>query len=141
MYISDPEQRTWIQDRIEAHEVGFTANGKKAILKKLIEAESFERFLDFKYTGTKRFGLDGGESMVPALEQIIKRGGQLGVSEIVIGMGFRASTPMPACSSPTPPHRARWLSTAPGITAPTRSISRNGSRHPIFRSRTHSSVP
>ena len=59
MYISDPEQRAWIQDRIEGREVGFTANGKKAILKKLIEAESFERFIDFKYTGTKRFGLDG----------------------------------------------------------------------------------
>ncbi len=89
MHISDPEQRAWIQDRIEGREVSFTPEGKKAILKKLIEAESFERFLDVKYTGTKRFGLDGGESTVPALEQIIKRGGQLGVSEIVIGMPHR----------------------------------------------------
>ena len=117
MYISDPEQRTWIQDRIEAHEVGFTANGKKAILKKLIEAESFERFLDFKYTGTKRFGLDGGESMVPALEQIIKRGGQLGVSEIVIGM----------------PHRGRLNVLANVMGKPYRAIFnefRGGSAHP-----------
>src|SRR5512134_1778325 len=64
MHISDPEQRAWIQERIEGREAGFTAKGKIAILKKLIEAESFERFLDVKYTGTKRFGLDGGESMV-----------------------------------------------------------------------------
>jgi hypothetical protein len=52
--------------------------GKKAILNKLIEAEGFEKFIDVKYTGTKRFGLDGGESLVPALEQIIKRGGSMG---------------------------------------------------------------
>ena len=89
MHISDPEQRAWIQDRIEGREIEFTAKGKTAILKKLIEAETFERFLNVKYTGTKRFGLDGGESMVPALEQIIKRGGQLGVNEIVIGMPHR----------------------------------------------------
>jgi len=89
MHISDPEQRLWIQERIEGREVGFTAMGKIAILNKLIEAESFERFLNVKYTGTKRFGLDGGESIVPALEQIIKRGGQLGVNEIVIGMPHR----------------------------------------------------
>ena len=117
MYISDPEQRAWIQDRIEGREVGFTANGKKAILKKLIEAESFERFLDFKYTGTKRFGLDGGESMVPALEQIIKRGGQLGVSEIVIGM----------------PHRGRLNVLANVMGKPYRAIFnefRGGSAHP-----------
>ncbi len=63
--------------------------GKRAILNKLIEAELFERFADVKYTGTKRFGLGGAESMIPALEQIIKRGGQLGVKEIVIGMAHR----------------------------------------------------
>ncbi len=91
MHISDPEQRAWIQDRIEGadKEIRFTREGKKAILKKLIEAEIFERFIDVKYTGTKRFGLDGGEAMVPALEQVIKRGGQLGVQEIVIGMPHR----------------------------------------------------
>jgi 2-oxoglutarate dehydrogenase E1 component len=91
MHISDPIQRTWIQERIEGvdKEVRFTERGKRAILTKLIEAEGSERFLNVKYTGTKRFGLDGGESMVPALEQIIKRGGQLGVREIVIGMPHR----------------------------------------------------
>ena len=91
MHISDPEQRAWIQERIEGadKEVRFTEQGKRAILTKLIEAEGSERFLNVKYTGTKRFGLDGGKSMVPALEQIIKRGGQLGVREIVIGMPHR----------------------------------------------------
>jgi len=91
MYISDPTQRAWIQARIEGmdKEVRFTPQGKRAILTKLIEAEGSERFLNVKYTGTKRFGLDGGESTVPALEQIIKRGGQLGVREIVIGMPHR----------------------------------------------------
>src|SRR5262249_15481917 len=79
MHISSPEQKQWIQERIEGpdKEVEFTELGKKAILTKLIQAESFEKFLDKKYTGTKRFGLEGAESVVPALEQIIKRGGQL----------------------------------------------------------------
>ncbi|MFZ1107059.1 MAG: 2-oxoglutarate dehydrogenase E1 component [Rhodomicrobium sp.] len=91
MHISSPEQKQWIQERIEGpdKEVEFTVLGKKAILTKLIHAESLERFLDKKYTGTKRFGLEGAESAVPALEQIIKRGGQLGVKEIVIGMPHR----------------------------------------------------
>ena len=91
MHISDPEQKSWIQQRIEGKdkEIQFTPEGKRAILNKLIEAEGFENFLHTKYTGTKRFGLDGGEAMVPALEQIIKRGGALGVKEIVIGMPHR----------------------------------------------------
>ncbi|MCP1547585.1 MULTISPECIES: 2-oxoglutarate dehydrogenase E1 component [Methylorubrum] len=91
MHISDPEEKAWIQERIEGKdkEISFTPEGRRAILNKLIEAEGFEKFLDLKYTGTKRFGLDGGESMVPAMEQIIKRGGALGVEEIVLGMAHR----------------------------------------------------
>ena len=91
MHITSPQQKAWIQERIEGpeKEPSFTAEGKKAILNKLIEAETFERFADVKYTGTKRFGLDGAESLVPALEQIIKRGGQLGLKEIVVGMAHR----------------------------------------------------
>ena len=91
MHISDPEEKGWLQARIEGPDKGvaFTAEGKKAILWKLIEAETFERFLHKRYPGTKRFGLDGGEAAVPALEQIIKRGGALGVEEIVIGMPHR----------------------------------------------------
>ncbi len=91
MHISDPAQKAWIQERIEGpdKEITFTKEGKRAILQKLVEAEGFEKFLDIRYTGTKRFGLDGGESMIPALEQIIKRGGNLGVKEIVMGMAHR----------------------------------------------------
>ncbi|MCF8476643.1 MAG: 2-oxoglutarate dehydrogenase E1 component [Pseudolabrys sp.] len=91
MHISNPAQKAWIQERIEGRdkEITFTPEGKRAILNKLVEAEGFEKFLDVKYTGTKRFGLDGGESLIPALEQIIKRGGNLGVKEIVLGMPHR----------------------------------------------------
>jgi len=91
MHISHPEEKGWLQERIEGPDKGvaFTPEGKKAILSKLIEAETFERFLHKRYPGTKRFGLDGGEAAVPALEQIIKRGGNLGVKEIVIGMAHR----------------------------------------------------
>ncbi len=91
MHISDPAERAWLQQRIEGKdkEISFTPEGKIAILKKLIETESFERFLAKRYPGAKRFGIDGGESMVPALEQIIKRGGALGVQDIVIGMPHR----------------------------------------------------
>src|SRR5476649_1184323 len=91
MHISSAAQKSWIQERIEGRdkEISFTVQGKRAILNKLVESEGFEKFLDVKYTGTKRFGLDGGESLIPALEQIIKRGGNLGVKEIVIGMPHR----------------------------------------------------
>jgi 2-oxoglutarate dehydrogenase E1 component len=91
LHISSGVQKGWIQERIEGpdKEISFTREGKRAILNKLVEAEGFEKFCDLKFTGTKRFGLDGGESMIPALEQIIKRGGALGVREIVIGMPHR----------------------------------------------------
>ena len=91
MHISSPEEKAWIQERIEGKdkEISFTDLGKRAILNKLVEAEGFEKFLDLKYTGTKRFGLDGGESIIPALEQIIKRGGSMGAKEIVLGMAHR----------------------------------------------------
>ena len=91
MHISDPAQKSWMQERIEGpdKEISFTREGKRAILTKLIEAEGFEKFCDVKFTGTKRFGLDGGESIIPALEQIIKRGGALGVKDICIGMAHR----------------------------------------------------
>ncbi len=91
MHISDPEQSSWLKERIEGYgkEIQFTREGRKAILNKMVEAEGFEKFLHVKYMGTKRFGLDGGESLIPAMEQIIKRGGNLGVQEIVIGMPHR----------------------------------------------------
>ncbi|MEX0343393.1 MAG: 2-oxoglutarate dehydrogenase E1 component [Rhizobiaceae bacterium] len=91
MHISDPAEKAWLQERIEGPEKGvfFTNNGKLAILQKLIEAEGFEQFIDVKYKGTKRFGLDGGEALIPALEQIIKRGGSMGLTDIVLGMAHR----------------------------------------------------
>ncbi|KGM50532.1 2-oxoglutarate dehydrogenase E1 component [Pseudooceanicola atlanticus] len=91
MHISNAEEAGWLKERIEGFgkEIKFTREGRKAILNKLVEAEGFEKFLHVKYMGTKRFGLDGGEALIPAMEQIIKRGGNLGVEEIVIGMPHR----------------------------------------------------
>jgi len=91
MHISDAAEAGWLKERIEGYgkEIGFTKMGRKAILNKLVEAEGFEKYLHVKYMGTKRFGLDGGESLIPAMEQIIKRGGALGVKQIVVGMPHR----------------------------------------------------
>ncbi len=91
MHISNPQEKAWIQERIEGPDksIEFTKPGKLAIMNKLVEAEGFEKFLDVKYKGTKRFGLDGGEALIPGLEQIIKRGGQLGVQDIILGMAHR----------------------------------------------------
>jgi 2-oxoglutarate dehydrogenase E1 component len=91
MHISDPEQAAWLKERIEGYgkEIAFTREGRKAILNKLVEAEGYEKFLHVKYVGTKRFGLDGAESLIPAMEAIIKRGGAMGVKDIVIGMPHR----------------------------------------------------
>lgn len=91
MHMTDPEEKAWIQERIEEpkNHTDFTSNGKRAILERLVAAENFETYLHKKYPGTKRFGLDGGEAMIPAIEQIMKRGGQLGLKEIVLGMAHR----------------------------------------------------
>jgi 2-oxoglutarate dehydrogenase E1 component len=91
MHISDPEQAGWLKERIEGYgkEIAFTREGRKAILNKLVEAEGYEKFLHVKYMGTKRFGLDGAEALIPAMEQIIKRGGNLGVKEVIFGMPHR----------------------------------------------------
>lgn len=91
MHVSDPEEKSWIQQRIEGpdKEISFTPEGRKAILKKLVEAEQFEQLIHRRYPGTKRFGIDGGEALLPALEQIIKRGGALGLKDINFGMPHR----------------------------------------------------
>ncbi|HET9335954.1 MAG TPA: 2-oxoglutarate dehydrogenase E1 component [Sphingomicrobium sp.] len=91
MHINDLEERRFIQDRIESPEetIQFTPEGKRSILEKVIHGEQWEKFLAKKYVGTKRFGLDGGESAIPALEAVIKYGGQYGVEEIAIGMAHR----------------------------------------------------
>ena len=91
MHIQDPAQKAWIQERIEAigNQTDFTVKGKKAIYERLVDAGEFERYLHKKYTGTKRFGMDGAEAVIPALEQILKRGSQLDLREAVIGMAHR----------------------------------------------------
>ena len=91
MHIQHPDEKAWIQQRIEGirNQTQFTAPARRAILQRLIESEEFERFLHVKFTGTKRFGLDGGETTIPAIEQILKRASQLGVQEAVLGMAHR----------------------------------------------------
>ncbi|HAJ47563.1 MAG TPA: 2-oxoglutarate dehydrogenase E1 component, partial [Alphaproteobacteria bacterium] len=91
MHVTNPDEKDWIQRRIEGADKGisFTPEGKRAIYNKLIEAEGFEQFCAKKFVGTKRFGLDGGEALIPALEQIIKVGGSLGAKDIVLGMAHR----------------------------------------------------
>ena len=119
MHISDPAEKAWLQERIEGpdKEITFTPEGKRAILNKLIEAEGFEKFLDLKYTGTKRFGLDGGEALIPALEQIIKRGGNLGAKEIVLGMAHRGRLNV-LTQVMGKPHRALFHEFKGGAAAP-----------------------
>ncbi|WP_182911967.1 2-oxoglutarate dehydrogenase E1 component [Sphingomonas cavernae] len=91
MHIADVEERRFLQDRMEGKDkvIEFTPEGKRAILAAVIRGEQYEKFLGKKYVGTKRFGLDGGESMIPALEAVIKYGGQMGVREICYGMAHR----------------------------------------------------
>lgn len=91
MHIAEPEEKRWLQSRLEsdAQIEKFTNKGRQAILERLTEAEAFEKFLDKKFRGTKRFGLDGGETTIPALEQIIKQASKEGVEEVVLGMAHR----------------------------------------------------
>ena len=119
MHISDPAEKAWIQERVEGpdKEISFTREGKRAILSKLVEAEGFEKFCDLRFRGTKRFGLDGGEAMIPALEQIIKRGGALGVTEIVLGMSHRGRLNVLATVM-SKPHRAVFHEFKGGSFAP-----------------------
>ncbi len=91
MHIADTEERRFLQDKFESpgDTIQFTPEGKKAILASVLRGEQYEEFLGRKYVGTKRFGLDGGESMIPALEAVIKHGGSSGVREIIYGMAHR----------------------------------------------------
>jgi 2-oxoglutarate dehydrogenase E1 component len=91
MHIQVPAERAWIQEKFEKrrHRPKISVAEKKEILGVLTTAETFERFLDRRYTGTKRFGIEGAESLMPALEAILRRGAALGVKEYVIGMPHR----------------------------------------------------
>jgi 2-oxoglutarate dehydrogenase E1 component len=91
MHIQDPAEKAWIQERVESSRgnPNLSADEKKEVYNELARAEGFEKYLQLKYTGTKRFGLEGGESMIPALEEIIHTSRALGVEEIVLGMPHR----------------------------------------------------
>ncbi len=91
LHLTNPDEKDWVQQRIEEprNKTDFTPEGKKAIFSRLVAAEAFEQFLHKKYPGTKRFGVDGGEALIPCIEQIMKRGGQLGLEEIIVGMAHR----------------------------------------------------
>ena len=91
MYIRDPKERNWIKNYIHQNDnqPNFTPNQKKQILKKLNEAVAFENFLHTKYVGQKRFSLEGGESLIPALDAIVEYGSTLNIKEFVIGMAHR----------------------------------------------------
>ncbi len=91
MHIYDPEEKAWLQERIEGpdKEIKFPLETRKQIFQKLIEAEGFEKFLHTKYMGTKRFGLDGGESLIPGMEQMIHVAARSGVEQMVFGMPHR----------------------------------------------------
>lgn len=91
MYIRQPEEIQWIQNRlnINDNQPNFDAEQKKHILKKLNEAVSFESFLHTKYVGQKRFSLEGGESLIPALDTVISKAAEYGVKEFVMGMAHR----------------------------------------------------
>ncbi|MBA3510934.1 MAG: 2-oxoglutarate dehydrogenase E1 component [Sphingomonas sp.] len=119
MHINDLDERRFIQERIESKEatVQFTTEGKQAILAKVIEAEQWEKFLAKKYVGTKRFGLDGGESAVPGLEAVIKYGGQYGVEEVAIGMAHRGRLNV-LSNVMGKPHQAIFHEFAGGATNP-----------------------
>jgi len=119
MHIADPAEKAWVQERIEGRdkEITFTREGKVAILRKLVETECFERFIHRRFPGTKRFGLDGGEAMVPALEQIIKRGGHLGVQDIILGMAHRGRLNV-LCGVMGKPYRAVFHEFQGGSTVP-----------------------
>ena len=94
MHISNPKEKSWIQERIEGVDktIKFSDEDEKSILTILVEAEGFEKFIDVKYKGTKRFGLDGAEAAIVALEQIIRRGVAHGVEDIVLGMPHQGET-------------------------------------------------
>ena len=91
MHIADVEERRFLQDRIEGPDkvITFTPKARRRSSAAVIRGEEYEKFLGKKYVGTKRFGLDGGESMIPALEAVIKYGGAFGVREIIYGMAHR----------------------------------------------------
>ncbi|MEZ0226663.1 MAG: 2-oxoglutarate dehydrogenase E1 component [Alphaproteobacteria bacterium] len=91
MHIQRPEEKAWLQQKFEKsrNRPAFSVAEKKHFLRRLTAAEGFEKFLDTKFVGTKRFGVEGGESVIPSIEEVIARGAQIGVKEVVLGMAHR----------------------------------------------------
>ena len=91
LHIQQADQKQWVQERIEEvrNKTNFTKEGKKAIYKRLVESELFEQFLDKKFLGTKRYGIEGGEAMIPGIEQIVKQACLSGIEDIIIGTAHR----------------------------------------------------
>ena len=91
LHIQSVEQKQWVQERIEEvnNKTNFTTQGKKAIFQRLVESELFEQYLDKKFLGTKRYGIVGGESMIPGIEQIVKQSCLSGVEDIYFGTAHR----------------------------------------------------
>jgi 2-oxoglutarate dehydrogenase E1 component len=91
MHITDPAEKRWWQERLESTKTKpvFTPEKKRSVLERLTAAEGLERFLHTKYVGQKRFSLEGGESFIASMDELIKRAGEKGVQEIVIGMAHR----------------------------------------------------
>ena len=91
LHIQQADQKQWVQERIEEvrNKTNFTNEGKKAIYKRLVESELFEQFLDKKFLGTKRYGIEGGEAMIPGIEQIVKQACLSGIEDIIIGTAHR----------------------------------------------------
>ncbi|MDQ5898302.1 MAG: 2-oxoglutarate dehydrogenase component, partial [Pseudomonadota bacterium] len=91
MHITDQTQKRWWQEKLESirSKASFTGEQKKHILERLTAAEGLERFLHTKYVGQKRFSLEGGESFIAAMDELVQRAGEKGVQEIVIGMAHR----------------------------------------------------
>ncbi|MDA7810528.1 2-oxoglutarate dehydrogenase E1 component, partial [Flavobacteriaceae bacterium] len=91
MFIRTPERISWIQEQlnINSNHPDFSKDQKKQILRKTIEAVTFEKFLHTKYVGQKRFSLEGGESLIPALDTLVERAAILGVKEFTLGMAHR----------------------------------------------------
>ena len=91
LHIQQADQKQWVQERIEEvrNKTSFTSEGKKAIYKRIVESELFEQFLDKKFLGTKRYGIEGGESMIPGIEQIVKQACLSGIEDIIIGTAHR----------------------------------------------------
>ncbi len=91
MYLPDSEQRRWLQQRIEAAAGAptFAATERRRILEKLTAAEGLERYLHTRYVGQKRFSLEGAESLLPMLDELVQRAGEQAVQEVVLGMAHR----------------------------------------------------